>query len=173
MQFTHLSPLTAVIVWKAPFSLAREPVAVTMSFIKRDGDWKIGGLWYDCREVRDTPLLVSLRLAGGMDEDMKPLDVAEDFHAGAGGVYAWTLWQSLNGSHVASIRWIDPSGAEAGELSMDASREPERKSRIMVARLDFGEWGGAPPAGGWKVRILLDSKAIAETPFTVRSADED
>ncbi len=173
MRFTTLSPLTAVITWKAPFSLAKEPVAVTLSFIKRDGAWGIGGLWYDCREVRETPLLVSLRLAGEIDENLKPKEVASDFDAGAGGLYAWTLWQSLNGDHVVAIHWTDPSGAELDEFAVDVSRKPERKSRIIYTRLDFGEWGGTPPEGAWKVHVLLDSKKIAETQLTIRSADGD
>lgn len=167
-RFTWIAPLTVVIKWKVNYSLAKDPVEITMSFIKREGKWRIGGLWYDSQEVRAAPLLVSLRCAASLDEKLKPEDVKEEFAVNDEYIYLWTLWQGLNGRHAVRMRWVDPSGAVYHEFTYDVKDKPERKSRIVWSRIGLKDPGSPVFPGEWKVKIMLDSRVVEETSVMIR-----
>jgi hypothetical protein len=159
-QLTWLAPLTVVIRWKADYSLAKEPVLVTMSFIKRGGRWRIGGLWYDSKEVRGRPLLTSIRFTDSLDDKLKPERIRKAFNQEDEYAYLWTMWQGLNGRHVVTMKWIDPSGSVHYTFDYDVSTKPERKSRIVWSRIRTSKPGSAALPGMWKVEIMLDGKTV-------------
>ena len=170
-RITWISPPSAVIVWKVRYALAPQPVKVTMSFIRREGSWKIGGILYDSPEIRKTPLLVSVRFAVSLDETLGPKDVKGTFTAADGSVVAWTLWQSLNGPHAVRIEWLDPMGAVACGFTYQVKGKPERKTRVVYSRMDLGGQGPPRLPGEWKVRVVLDSRTIVEKTVVISAKE--
>ena len=161
-KYTWLSPLTLVIRWKVDYSLAHDSVQVTMSFIKRGGQWRIGGLWYDSREVRERPLLVSVRFGEDVDEGHNVKKIRKDFTLEDMYAYAWTLWQGLNGEHTVTMQWVEPSGKVYYTFDYDVGERPERKSRVVWSRIGLLEARDAILPGAWKVMISLDGKPVTE-----------
>ncbi|MFH1434248.1 MAG: hypothetical protein ABIJ56_00900 [Pseudomonadota bacterium] len=161
-KYTWLTPLTLVIRWKVDYSLAHDPVHVTMSFIKRGGQWRIGGLWFDSREVREKPLLVSARFGEDVDEGHNVKTIRKDFTLDLRYAYAWTLWQGLNGDHSVTMQWVEPSGKVYYTFDYEVGRKPERKSRVVWSRIGLQEARDAIQPGAWKVIIFLDEKPVAE-----------
>jgi hypothetical protein len=170
-RVTWISPPSAVIAWKVHYALVPQPVTVTMSFIRREGSWKIGGIWYDSPEIRKTPLLVSVRFAASLDETLGPRDVKGTFTAADGSVVAWTLWQSLNGPHAVRIEWLDPTGVVACGFTYEVKGKPERKSRVVYSRMDLGSRGSPRLPGEWKVRVALDSRTIVEKTVIISAKE--
>ena len=168
-KYTWLTPLTLVIRWKVDYSLAHDPVQVTMSFIKRGGQWRIGGLWYDSREVRDRPLLVSVRFGEDVDEGHNVKKIRKDFTLDDGYAYAWTLWQGLNGDHTVTMQWVEPSGKIYYTFGYEVDKKPERKSRVVWSRIGLQEARDAILPGAWKVIISLDEKPVTEASTIITS----
>jgi len=172
LRITRVVPLYLLVQWKSPFSAVKEPVTVTMTFVRRDGAWRVAGIWYDSPDVRRLPLLVAARRTESVDGQLVHGPLRAIFELGTHPrACAWTSWQGLAGKHVVTIRWIDPAGATFKQDSLDAAGKPAQRASVAWSCLDLRGGEGRPVApGAWRAAVDLDGKTVTELPVAVEES---